>query len=82
MRDMGKITVDPVGGFFPGGFVDQDLVYDFFYEIIFLIDDILLITAVYDIRKVQGVVVGNLLIQFKELDGVPARILDVWIFLM
>ena len=49
---VGKITVDPVGGLFPGGFVDKDLVYDFFYEIIFLIDDILLITAVYDIRKV------------------------------
>ena len=49
---MGQIMINLVGGRFFFRFIYQDLAYNLFYKIIFLIDNVLFITAVNDISKI------------------------------
>ena len=69
---MRKITVDPVGGFFLGGFVDQDLIDDLLDKIILLVDDILLIAAVNDVIQIERIVLRHVFVRLQQLDGVPS----------
>ena len=61
--------------------IDQSLLDHFLYEIILFIDNVLLVTAVRDPRQIRRVLLQHRPVLFQSLDGMPAHILHLRIFL-
>ena len=62
-------------------FIDQCFVDHFFYKIIFFINNIFFITPVSNPCHIDGILFHHRIILFKHLDGVPAHIVHLRIFL-